>query len=219
MELCTVDGCERPAEVKSRELCKYHHKKWCREHPDLVHRPSPEREVERFWEKVDKGDGSQCWIWNASRSKQGYGRFARNDGQFVQASRFAYEITYRQIPEGMDVLHSCDNQPCVRPDHLFLGTDLDNRRDAIRKGRARLPLPPIGSRNGQATMAEDQVLEARIRYSRGGVSVETLAQAYGVSRQAMDDVITGESWKHVGGPVRGGVDGRKQRWELGVGVR
>lgn len=96
--------------------------------------------VERFWSKVDRS--GDCWEWQASRSTHGYGFFGR-DGKVLYAHRVSYEITNGLIPKGpkrLHVCHHCDNPPCVRPDHLFLGTASDNLNDAYRKGRIDLPV-------------------------------------------------------------------------------
>jgi DNA-binding CsgD family transcriptional regulator len=95
---------------------------------------SPENPTERFWRKVRKGE--ECWEWTGFRVPPlGYGRFRLNDEQ-TWAHRVSWELTFGPIPEGLQVCHRCDNPPCVRPDHLFLGTPLDNVRDMIGKGRA-----------------------------------------------------------------------------------
>lgn len=89
----------------------------------------------RFWSKVNKTD--TCWFWTAStvgKSTYRYGGFWYK-GKTVRAHRFSYEETYGPIPKGMKVLHKCDNPLCVRPDHLFLGTDADNNLDRSLKGR------------------------------------------------------------------------------------
>lgn len=90
---------------------------------------------ERFLAKI-RIDESGCWIWTAGRNKLGYGRFGL-PGQYktVQAHRFAYEQFYGPIPEGMFVCHHCDNPPCVNPEHLFVGTHVDNMKDMWSKGR------------------------------------------------------------------------------------
>jgi hypothetical protein len=90
----------------------------------------------RFWRFVDKGDGTGCWLWTGG-FKNDYGEFKWN-GKIVAAHRVAWILTFGQIPNGLHVLHHCDNPPCVRPDpehHLFLGTHQDNMADASSKGR------------------------------------------------------------------------------------
>lgn len=104
--------------------------------------------MDRFWSKVDKtGD---CWTWTAYRDQAGYGRI-NVDGTPVPAHRIAWVLAFGPIPEGMAVCHHCDNPPCVRPDHLFLGTRADNAADMVAKGRStkgrRTPIPH-GTRAG-----------------------------------------------------------------------
>jgi hypothetical protein len=97
------------------------------------HRPSLETLIDRFWESVEKT--SDCWMWKkAITPESGYGAM-RWDGPTRGAHCISWEIHYGPIPEGMSVLHHCDNRPCVRPDHLFLGTLDDNNKDMAAKGR------------------------------------------------------------------------------------
>lgn len=79
---------------------------------------------------------TQCWVWVGYRDSNGYGRF-RASSETVLAHRFGYELRNGPIPEGMKLLHLCDNPACVRSDHLMTGTQADNVRDMIEKGRRR----------------------------------------------------------------------------------
>ena len=92
---------------------------------------------ERFWEKVKKS--TDCWNWTAGTNSKGYGRILNSrkecEGE-ISAHRLSWVLHNGPIPEGLQVLHNCDNPPCVRPDHLFLGTNLDNMRDKKNKGRS-----------------------------------------------------------------------------------
>jgi hypothetical protein len=89
--------------------------------------------VDRFWEKVDKS--GDCWLWTGHRGCKGYGA-AWAEGRHQAAHRVSWELAFGAIPDGLHVLHHCDNPPCVNPDHLWLGTNSDNQRDCVAKGRA-----------------------------------------------------------------------------------
>jgi hypothetical protein len=80
----------------------------------------------RFWSRVDRSAG--CWEWQGARNGAGYGVVSR-DGRDHGAHRVAWELTHGPIPDGLFALHHCDNPPCVRPEHLYLGTAGDNLRD------------------------------------------------------------------------------------------
>lgn len=96
--------------------------------------------LDRFWSKVDRS--GKCWEWKGSRIGYGYGSFKMYSYGLMTAHRFIYMAFNGDIPEGQNVLHSCDNPSCVRPSHLFLGTQKNNVDDMIRKGRGSKP--PVG---------------------------------------------------------------------------
>jgi len=75
-----------------------------------------------------------CWLWQGAHDGDGYG-LVKVDGKLRRAARVAWEATYGPIPAGLSVLHSCDNPPCIRPDHLMVGTQRANIRDMLGKGR------------------------------------------------------------------------------------
>lgn len=89
--------------------------------------------AERFWSRVRKGDG--CWLWLGGRESNGRYGACKIAGRSQGAHRWAYELTHGQIPAGLVVRHRCDNTLCCNPDHLEVGTQLDNRRDAVERQR------------------------------------------------------------------------------------
>lgn len=91
---------------------------------------------QRFWEKVDKTE--ECWNWTAATRNSGYGCIKVN-GKVQDSHRLSWSLVNGDIQNGLFVLHRCDNRLCVRPDHLFLGTQKDNMRDATSKGRMSVP--------------------------------------------------------------------------------
>lgn len=138
--------------------------------------------AERFWSKVNKTDS--CWLWTGATVPRGYGKISegRRDGLVLIAPRVSWELHYGPIPEGAYVCHRCDVPACVRPDHLFLGTPLENTTDMWDKGRARTKIT-----------AEDA--EAiRLRYARGGVTHADLGRQYGISPSQVRNVVHGASW-------------------------
>lgn len=168
--------------------------------------------AERFWSHVAKSEGDGCWTWTASRDRLGYGRMkvgSHTDGsrKTVSAHRLAWELAEGPIPEGLCVLHRCDNRPCVRPEHLFLGTVADNNHDMIAKGRqargdrsgARTKPERLarGERNSKSKMTEPDVRLARALYRSGLSSMKDLARLYGIWPNAMWRILRGESWAHV----------------------
>lgn len=90
----------------------------------------------RFWAKVDRRSQDECWEWTASKSRDGYGKFWA-DGSMYSTHRLSFLMANGEIPEGLWVLHRCDNKPCVNPAHLFAGTREDNMLDMESKGRRK----------------------------------------------------------------------------------
>jgi hypothetical protein len=160
---------------------------------------SPEQ---RFWEKVDRSDPDGCWEWTACKfERTGYGCF--NTKGFCTAHRFSYALHYGPIPDGLLVLHRCDNRACVRPEHLFLGTYTDNMQDALAKGRMRSGFGlypermPRGERQHLAKLTEDEVRAIRQRYAQGGVTQPELAAEYGLAQATIWAILNRKTWKHV----------------------
>ena len=110
----------------------------------------------RFWSKVDMRGPDECWEWQASRNSNGYGKFKIASYQLVTASRVALIGTRQDEPDGLHVLHRCDNPPCCNPHHLYFGTVQQNIEDKVSRGRARSG-DQSGASNGAAKLTEDQV--------------------------------------------------------------
>lgn len=137
----------------------------------------------RFWRYVRKNE--VCWEWTASLNHSGYGVFAplatHKNGKIEGAHRYSWKLHYGEIPKGKYVCHSCDNPKCVRPDHLFLGTQRENMDDMIDKGRFKSKLT-----------IEDVKF---IKSSR--LTQVKLAAKFGVRQTTISNVITGHAWGHV----------------------
>ena len=152
-----------------------------------------QKQVDRFWAKVSiQVEDFSCWVWQRNKSGKGYGR-VRVNGRDVLAHRMSYTLVFGEIPEGLWVLHHCDNPSCVNPNHLFLGTHLDNMRDMVSKDRhADLQGEDIGS----AKIPNMGVIEIRKKYKpRTWGLVKELAIEHGVSRRTIQVIVARRSRK------------------------
>lgn len=163
--------------------------------------------ADRFWEKVNQ-DGpiicpelGPCWLWTGAHLTTGYGEIALGGRprKRLLAHRVSWELANGPIPDGFLVCHRCDNPPCVRPDHLFLGTNADNLADMASKGRHYLTRDPERAKRGEAhyksRFTAEQVRAMRDRYAAGGITQNALAAELGISRNTLQSVLNKRNWK------------------------
>lgn len=153
---------------------------------------------ERLMRHTILNEISGYWEWTGSK-RNGYGRMiigSRTDGtrRSASAHRVSYELTYGEIPEGMEVCHKCDNPCCVNPDHLFVGTRKDNMADREAKGRN---IVFTGEEQPRSKLTKKAVKDARWESAYKGTSFQMLADRYGVSKKTMQNAIKGVTWKCV----------------------
>lgn len=147
-----------------------------------------------FHDQYDVDEASGCWIWRRFLNG-GYGA-VKIGHRSIRAHRYSYELHRGPIPEGAVVRHRCDRTSCVNPDHLEIGTQADNVRDAVERGRAR---GAPGARNAKAKLTPEQVLEIRRRSDNGETRI-ALSREYGVAATMISNIARGESWRCVIGP-------------------
>jgi hypothetical protein len=142
-------------------MCGMHYRRWL-DHTQPDERPIAPRFQREFWDSVSKRHEQGCWIWTGPRDKKGYGRWGKS-----VASRFSWEIAHGAIPDGMWVLHHCDNPPCVNPGHLYIGTVVENVQDMVDRGRAYRPEQREACSKGHLKIGENLiVVRDRDRKSR-----------------------------------------------------
>ena len=151
---------------------------------------------ERFMSRVEPEPNSGCWLWTGPSNSKGYGKTTHGfmpsgAGRIVLAHRMAWILRFGSIPDGLCVLHRCDNPPCVNPSHLFLGTSDDNNKDRSIKGRSR---DQRGERHNMAKLTAEDVRAIR---SIEGISHTTIAEKYGLSQAHVSKIKRGESWEHL----------------------
>lgn len=152
--------------------------------------PFDDKTTARFWSRVDIRGQDECWRWTRSISSAGYGQFL---GKWPWVThRFAYLMCHGPIPDGMDVMHSCDVRSCVNPRHLSVGTRLLNVRDAIGKGR----MNKQGEAHHLARLTEDDVKEIR-RRAAAGERQTALAVEFGLHHDTVGRIVHRRRWHHV----------------------
>lgn len=155
---------------------------------------TPQERIDAFWNKVNK-DGAihpynpelgKCWEWIGAHHRQGYGSFGI-DGKTLLAHRVSWLYTYGKLLDDLCILHSCDNTNCVRPSHLFIGTQLINVQDKVNKGRqAKI----TGEKHPSCTISDVQVEAIRQRYAEGGATYKEIAKEFGISFSTVGRFVT-----------------------------
>jgi hypothetical protein len=212
--ICCIKGCDN--KEHGNHMCSKHLTRF-RRHGDplyrdgyVVIRATGYSLEDRFWSKVDK-DGTlmpnmqtQCWEWRQGKSKK-YGIFGfqgKSDGAHRWSWRIAHDMV--DIPQELQVCHECDNPKCIRPEHLFLGTPLDNMRDKYAKGRAnhhtwykeRPELVRRGVNVNTAVLNPDDVRAIRQRRD-AGEELLTIALDFNITRAQVSRIGLRQAWKHI----------------------
>jgi hypothetical protein len=159
---------------------------------------------ERFWSKVDKRSSVPCWIWTGATSKQGYGNFQlskiHGKAVFMVAHKVAWLLTHGELPEN-NLCHHCDVGICVRPKHLFPGTQAENLQDMVRKGRHRGG-PHTGAEHHlvrRTGLDWDKVHEIRRRAAEGERHVD-LVNCFRVCSGTISNIVQCVTWREPGMP-------------------
>lgn len=148
--------------------------------------------IERFWAKITKTDG--CWEWTGYKDRDGYGRlclFKLSGRPRALTHRIAYTLARGSVPDGMCVLHRCDNPPCCNPEHLFLGTNTENQADKVAKARQC-----VGEASGAAKLTEASVKEIRL-LAGTGLRQKDIAAMFGITQPNVGYIVRRETWTHI----------------------
>ena len=133
---------------------------------------------------------SGCWLWIAAQDPKGYGRVGRKRWGEGMAHRLVAGLLRRPVPPNLNLCHHCDTPACVNPAHTFEGTDLDNVRDCIRKGRFS---KPFGEATWEARLTDEDVIAIRKSDDTGAA----LARKYGVGLSTITFARSGRNWSHL----------------------
>lgn len=146
---------------------------------------------DRFWEKVKVSGTDDCWEWQGTPDRHGYGRINTSSPNVksIFAHRLSYQIANGEIPDGMVIMHACDNPSCVNPRHLSAGSQSDNLQDAAIKNRM--------CKHGQRAISEKDAEEIRRQLSQGKLLQREIAEMFGVSRETITGINIGKTYKQM----------------------
>ncbi len=149
--------------------------------------------IDRIWKHINKKSDIECWEWMGVKDKNGYGRIRINKKMY-SSHRIIYELICGPIPESICVCHSCDNPSCCNPNHLFLGSQSDNIKDMIIKGRWR-KANNFKELNGAHKLTQQQVNKIRNLYSTSLYTYKELAIKFKMCKESIGHIIRYETWR------------------------
>jgi hypothetical protein len=152
--------------------------------------------LEKLMKNVYPEPNTGCWLWSGMVNVSGYGIMkAASLPQFKTplTHRLSYFLHKGEFDYSLNVLHKCDNPICVNPEHLFLGTHLENMIDRKTKNRTNRAAPK-GSKCGASKITEDVVLKIR---SITNKTQKQIADSFGLTQSAVHYIVSGKTWKHI----------------------
>lgn len=144
----------------------------------------------RFLSKIEKRPGDPCWHWTSTINRYGYGFFklhVNGRGINVTAHRFSYVLHCGEIPDGLQVRHTCDVRDCVNPVHLLLGSHAENMADKVLRGRVFRPC---------CRLTSDDIKEIRRLVSQG-MTQDAVGKQFGVAQGQISKIARRLAWAHV----------------------
>lgn len=137
---------------------------------------------------------NECWEYTGFLNHDGYGQYSDEQHRTRRIHRDVFELHHGPLAQGEIVRHTCDNRACCNPAHLLKGTQLQNMRDCIERGR----FPDrAGEANGRAVLNEQLVRDLRKLYSSGMWSYGLLGQLFGIKKTTIAYLLKGKSWKNI----------------------
>lgn len=190
--ICVAISCDRPH--KYRDMCGKHYTRWYRGQ-DINAKTRVDRTIdERLWHQVDKS--GDCWEWHGACDQHGYGHINIGKNKKKKTHRLSWEFANGPIPDGLCVLHTCDNPKCVKPEHLWLGTYKDNMQDCIAKGRFVFLKSKPGEENNHAKLHDGDIRVIR-DLAESGLKPRYTSEFLGIDRSCVHRIINREAWSHV----------------------
>lgn len=188
LKICPVEGCGKFS--KHRTMCWMHQDRVRRYGTTEKQNWTLKSLPQRFWSKVDKTTSKKgCWLWTGAKTFSGYGKISFQS-ESRTATHVVWFLTYGIFPT-LDILHDCDNPPCVNPAHLHEGTHAQNMQEGFERNRF-----PQGENRNFAKLSNHQVLEIKKRLDAGN-SISALATDYHVSYSTIMRIRNGNTWKSV----------------------
>lgn len=196
---CLITNCTR--KHKARGLCGTHYFRWrvngdplaiSRRENVILSKVNDELFPTKFWALVAiTADITRCWLWQHTTTTAGYGQ-VNVDGERVYAHRLAWQLANGRPPHAdLEVLHSCDNPPCVNPNHLREGTHKDNIQDAMIRNRMQ-----VGALRYNTKLNDELVKQIRQELASGR-SGQWVSTTYGLAPMTVSKIKHRQTWKHV----------------------